>query len=981
MKHTFSLLISFLLVVNLSFAQISFIPHIVTYGSKPHKLSLADIDNDNDLDILAFYVNDKLIAWHRNDGMGHFDSLLVIDHIDFVFEGGYPTDINNDGNIDVLVGGKNDVRWYENTGNGNFGLAQIINNTVDKVTCVFASDLDNDSLTDVIAASYVDSTLAWYKNIGNGIFGPKQILTTNETSITTIDACDLDLDGKTDILFTSFNDNKIAWYKNLGSGSFGPQQIIANTSEGPFAAMAVNLDSDSLADVISSQGFWVNNKVTWQKNLGNGNFSSEITINGTVVVPKYFFPADFDNDNDSDLLITSWNQDSLIWQENLGNGIFGPTHLVSDSIDGPYGACAGDLNGDGLIDIVAGSEEVCEIDIYLNKGTGLFELSQTISYSVASGRRIFAEDLNNDGNIDILATGQKDNKVAWYKNLGNKTFSFQKEISNSVKSPWPVYAADLDNDCFKDVISTGWGDTAAWFKNLQNDYFDDPNLIQGTFGNSRILMAKDLDGDSLIDVIGDLNGNILWEKNLGNGNFGPPQLIGSTTVLQTFDVNDINGDGYLDVVFSDGGSISVSINNGTGNFIPAPGTSQSGAGDLQLVDLNDDGFKDIIFTDNDVSNNNKYVGWYPNDGLGNFDTLIIIANINSLSPTIAATDIDNDGDKDIFIAPLVNNNVIGNLAWFENLGSANFGPIQNIDLELGMIWDIYVSDFDNDFDDDIVLTEYSLSIIKWLENTLNNLVDTVLICAEDSALIFGNWVSQPGDYTDTLLNAQGGDSINIIRLENYPSYLTNDTVEICEGETYNFYGQVLNTAGVYSETFQSVQGCDSIEELMLVVIPAPAVSISPFAPDSVSIDSGLLALPTANPAGGIYSGTGVTASGFDPALAGLGEFWISYTYVDTITGCTNQDSTWIKVYDPIGIEELETNKVKLFPNPGMGNFVLTGTNLQSIQVKTLTGELVKEIEIKNRSEVHFNLTGQAKGIYFVHIVNDDAEVRRLLILM
>ncbi|MCF8374625.1 MAG: T9SS type A sorting domain-containing protein, partial [Bacteroidales bacterium] len=188
-------------------------------------------------------------------------------------------------------------------------------------------------------------------------------------------------------------------------------------------------------------------------------------------------------------------------------------------------------------------------------------------------------------------------------------------------------------------------------------------------------------------------------------------------------------------------------------------------------------------------------------------------------------------------------------------------------------------------------------------------------------------------------------------------------------------------SGVYYSTFQSIYGCDSIAELPLQVIPLPIVSISPFTPDSVSIGAGLLALPAASPAGGIYSGTGVTASGFDPVFAGLGEFWISYTYVDTVTGCSNRDSTWIKVYDPMGIEELENDKVKLYPNPGTGDFVLTGTNLQSIQIKTLTGKLVKEVAIKNRKETHFNLVGQAKGIYFVHIENNGVKIRKLLVLM
>ncbi|MCF8373574.1 MAG: T9SS type A sorting domain-containing protein [Bacteroidales bacterium] len=495
-------------------------------------------------------------------------------------------------------------------------------------------------------------------------------------------------------------------------------------------------------------------------------------------------------------------------------------------------------------------------------------------------------------------------------------------------------------------------------------------------------MAKDLDGDSLIDIIGGVNGEIRWAKNLGNGTFGPAQFICSMIVLNTFDINDINGDAYPDIVYADGLTLAAVTNNGTGSFTQIPNINQIvGAIDLKLTDLNGDGYRDILFVAKENGNLNYFVGWYQNDGLGNFSTFIFISYIQNHSYTIVATDIDNDGDKDIFTAPRVTSYDLGNLVWFENLGSANFGPQQIVNVKTGYIWNLYVSDIDNDNDNDIVISEYTKSTVKWLENQLNNLIDTIIICPNDSALILGTWQSQPGNYFDTLQNVLGGDSINIIKLETYQTYFSADTVEICDYETYNFNGQLLNSSGVYSTTLQSINGCDSIEELSLVVIPAPVVSISPFTPDSVSINAGLLALPTAIPTGGTYSGIGVTNNAFDPAIAGLGEFWISYTYVDTFTGCSNQDSTLIKVYEPLGIDELETLKVKLYPNPGTGDFILTGTNLKTIQVKTLTGELVKDVEIKAPSKVHFNLTGQAKGIYFVHIVNDDAEIRRLLILM
>lgn len=52
-----------------------------------------------------------------------------------------------------------------------------------------------------------------------------------------------------------------------------------------------------------------------------------------------------------------------------------------------------------------------------------------------------------------------------------------------------------------------------------------------------------------------------------------------------------------------------------------------------------------------------------------------------------------------------------------------------------------------------------------------------------------------------------------------PNYVVNNTVNICQGETYSFGGNNLTTAGTYAETFQTISGCDSIVNLTLVVNP------------------------------------------------------------------------------------------------------------------------------------------------------------------
>ena len=973
---------SFVFIFDIGFSQQSFIQHKLTFGSSPHQITLADIDNDTDLDILAFYYEDNVVAWHRNDGSGYFDSIIVINDNEEILYLGYAsaTDIDNDGNIDIIAGGTNDIYWYKNLGNGNFSLPIIITSNVNNAKSVYTCDLDNDNHLDVIAASYSDSTLLWIKNLGNGVFGTPQIIATNVKWPRSVRANDLDDDGIPDILYI-YDASKVAWHKNLGFGIFSNQQLIINNMQGPFFTMSADLNNDSLPDILSSQSQSSGSeKIAWYQNLGNGSFSAEIVINNNLKVPKYYYPADFDNDNDLDIVTTSWDNDSLVWQENLGNGTFAQPQLISNTLNGPYGVHAGDINGDGFEDIIVGCENSSSIEIYINHfGSGTFTHTQTISNSAAEAYCVQAEDIDDDGLIDIISASVADNKIAWYKNLGNRNFSMQKVISNSRSFSRSVCTADLNNDATKDVISTAFFDTLAWHNNLGNGNFDAPIKIPNTL-HSNLVKAKDMDNDGLIDIVAAFGDTVKWSKNIGNGNFGAWNFLLFLPGLYDFDIEDLNNDSYNDLVYGSGSTLIANINDGNGSFLPLQYiNSYHGAISLCLDDMNNDGFNDIVYTGKEGSN--KVIKWYPNDGFGNFTTSSLVSEIPYYSYTICTSDINNDNDPDIIAATGGSNSSNGILYWSENLGGGFFGPLQVIDSLGGDMICMVPADFDNDNDNDLAIAFHGKSSISWFENNLGHWLDTIVICAEDSTLIFGNWQSQPGNYFDTLQNAQGNDSINIIRLDAYPSYHTYDTITICEGESFFFNGQLLDATGLYHANFQSVQGCDSIGELSLTVIPAPLVNVYPYQPDSVSIQASVISLPNVFPSGGVFSGTGVVTNGFDPALAGLGEFWTSYTIVDTATGCPGKDSTQIKVYDPIGIDEVENQHIKLYPNPGTGNFVLTGTVLESVRISTLDGELVKEVPIENRNEVRFSLKGQAKGTYLVHIVNRGVEIKRLLVLM
>jgi hypothetical protein len=84
-----------------------------------------------------------------------------------------------------------------------------------------------------------------------------------------------------------------------------------------------------------------------------------------------------------------------------------------------------------------------------------------------------------------------------------------------------------------------------------------------------------------------------------------------------------------------------------------------------------------------------------------------------------------------------------------------------------------------------------------------------------------------GTYFDTLANAAGCDSVLTINLTIYPVYTgITDAETICSGQSYTFGTQNLTAAGVYTNTFTSVGGCDSTVTLTLSIVASYTTPVS-----------------------------------------------------------------------------------------------------------------------------------------------------------
>ncbi len=85
----------------------------------------------------------------------------------------------------------------------------------------------------------------------------------------------------------------------------------------------------------------------------------------------------------------------------------------------------------------------------------------------------------------------------------------------------------------------------------------------------------------------------------------------------------------------------------------------------------------------------------------------------------------------------------------------------------------------------------------------------------------------------------------------------------------------------------------------ITVNPIPVITFSVF--PQLCITSPAFNLAQASPAGGTYTGAGITGTTFDPAAAGIGTHTIVYDYTNPVTGCSNTDSSTIEVMGALNI--------------------------------------------------------------------------------
>lgn len=95
--------------------------------------------------------------------------------------------------------------------------------------------------------------------------------------------------------------------------------------------------------------------------------------------------------------------------------------------------------------------------------------------------------------------------------------------------------------------------------------------------------------------------------------------------------------------------------------------------------------------------------------------------------------------------------------------------------------------------------------------------DEVSICHGDSYEFRGRLLDTAGVYYDSLSTVSGYDSVYMLTLTVHPFYLFKENISVCDHELFVFNGRVLTDSGVYSDSLVTEYGCDSVFIVNLTV--------------------------------------------------------------------------------------------------------------------------------------------------------------------
>jgi hypothetical protein len=229
----------------------------------------------------------------------------------------------------------------------------------------------------------------------------------------------------------------------------------------------------------------------------------------------------------------------------------------------------------------------------------------------------------------------------------------------------------------------------------------------------------------------------------------------------------------------------------------------------------------------------------------------------------------------------------------------------------------------------------------------------------------GNTTACEGDVLTFSINAQAG-------VSGYTWTVPNGGTIVSGQGTTTITATMVAGTGNVEVTADASCGSSTPAMLSVTVYANPTLALT--ASNTTPCVYNSVVQLAGTPAGGTWSGTGVTGATFNPAV-GVGSYDLSYTYTDG-NGCTSTDILTITVDGCASIEETAAlGSISVFPNPATTEFnVVFGAELNAVTFELIDAQgrlaySAEKAQISSQENVVIPVAKLPKGIYTLRITS------------